>query len=700
MSSLSTIQAQLQTDLASANAATGGSDTTIHDAITTLIGGYGSGTDDSVSSFSQLNSTLAAYLEAAEAAYTDANYASVSVVGDYATEDANYDDPAGYDLTIPAAGMIYLCNEGAPDLSWSDAVSTGTYTVRGLIPGHTYRWYTIDESGVTTANGKLLATGSLRQIYDTEDDNARDLGGSACDGGTVRYGLLYRGVYPSASSAFAATMKNVCHLKYEIDLENSGAGQYNFGGGVGYGSFPLETPDSYESLFSLESTNEYRDTLVACFNQCMENAAMGVPTYIHCSRGIDRTGLVCFFLQALLGMSGADLDIHYEASALMGTLWGGSVLNIKRTFSPWANLRDYFSGLVEDGSILDNVLYWCGRAGIQADLVNRYRAAMIDGNPATVTIANTVTNTLTGLTTSNSAASVSNGESYTATFTLASGATLTGMTVVMGGTDVTADVWDADTMTISISVVTGDIVITATASVNTHSISYTLDGVTSSDTSIYVIDGESYSTVLTVTTSGYTLSNVTVTMGGEDITADAYDESDGSITVSAVTGDLVISAEEAAPSYDVTNLIPISIDSDGSVYNDVGYMDGKYLSYGNVGTDADYFVTGFIENQFLGQNSDGFPMTLYIRGTSVTTASHCRIDFFNDSFECHQELSGTTPFSTWFDVTELSENYYQLTQTYDNGANWNGYGSQCVYLRFSLPGSGKNVIITFNEPIE
>ncbi|MCD8368484.1 MAG: hypothetical protein LUC48_10785, partial [Clostridiales bacterium] len=111
MSTLSTIQAQLQSDLASANEATGGSNATIHDAIATLIGGYGSGTDDSVSSFSQLNSTLATYLEAAEAAYTEDNYASVSVVGDYATTDANYDDPAGCDLTIPAAGTLYLCDE-------------------------------------------------------------------------------------------------------------------------------------------------------------------------------------------------------------------------------------------------------------------------------------------------------------------------------------------------------------------------------------------------------------------------------------------------------------------------------------------------------------------------------------------------------------------------------------------------------------
>lgn len=74
MSSLSTIQAQLQADLTSANATTGGSDATIHDAVAALIDGYGSGTDDSVIAFSQLNNTLAAYLEAAEAAYTEDNY--------------------------------------------------------------------------------------------------------------------------------------------------------------------------------------------------------------------------------------------------------------------------------------------------------------------------------------------------------------------------------------------------------------------------------------------------------------------------------------------------------------------------------------------------------------------------------------------------------------------------------------------------
>ncbi len=70
----------------------------------------------------------------------------------------------------------------------------------------------------------------------------------------------------------------------------------------------------------------------------------------------------------------------------------------------------------------------------------------------------TVTNNLTHVTTSNAAASVTEGQSYTATLTPA-GSTLQSVTVVMGGVDITATAYSHGQ--ININAVTGDIVITA-----------------------------------------------------------------------------------------------------------------------------------------------------------------------------------------------------------------------------------------------
>lgn len=80
-----------------------------------------------------------------------------------------------------------------------------------------------------------------------------------------------------------------------------------------------------------------------------------------------------------------------------------------------------------------------------------------------VALMRTVTNTLTGCTNSNSAATVADGGSYTGTLTASSGYTMTGatVTVLMGGIDVTSTAYSNGT--ISIANVTGNIEITAVA---------------------------------------------------------------------------------------------------------------------------------------------------------------------------------------------------------------------------------------------
>lgn len=80
---------------------------------------------------------------------------------------------------------------------------------------------------------------------------------------------------------------------------------------------------------------------------------------------------------------------------------------------------------------------------------------------ATSVTTYTITNTLTNATNSNSAASVEEGASYSATITANEGYELGEVTVTMGGTDISASAVSGGTITIAS--VTGNIVITATA---------------------------------------------------------------------------------------------------------------------------------------------------------------------------------------------------------------------------------------------
>lgn len=72
-----------------------------------------------------------------------------------------------------------------------------------------------------------------------------------------------------------------------------------------------------------------------------------------------------------------------------------------------------------------------------------------------------------------------------------------------------------------------------------YNITNTLTNVINSNSSTIIEEKASYNAILTAN-SGYSLSDVTITMGGTDITSSCY--SDGAISISEVTGDIVITA--------------------------------------------------------------------------------------------------------------------------------------------------------------
>lgn len=154
----------------------------------------------------------------------------------------------------------------------------------------------------------------------------------------------------------------------------------------------------------------------------------------------------------------------------------------------------------------------------------------------------TITNNLTNVTNSNSIETVEEGSSYSATLSPSGGYEISTVTVTMGESDVTSSVYSNGS--INITNVTGNIIITATAiESSTEATSYTitknLTNVTINNSLSSINEGSSYSAILTAN-SGYALGTVTVTMGGNDITSSTY--SNGSINISNVTGNIVITA--------------------------------------------------------------------------------------------------------------------------------------------------------------
>lgn len=145
----------------------------------------------------------------------------------------------------------------------------------------------------------------------------------------------------------------------------------------------------------------------------------------------------------------------------------------------------------------------------------------------------TITNNLTNCTTSNTATSAYAGSSYGATLTPDSEYRFTMVSVTMGGVE--QSVSDGQ---ISIQQVTGDIVVTAVAEqAYVHSVTYQLSGCTSNNQETNVEDGKSYTTYLKQD-SGYIITDVVATMGGELLDVGVGWE----ISVGSVSSDIVISA--------------------------------------------------------------------------------------------------------------------------------------------------------------
>lgn len=156
------------------------------------------------------------------------------------------------------------------------------------------------------------------------------------------------------------------------------------------------------------------------------------------------------------------------------------------------------------------------------------------------------------------------------------------------------------------------------------------------------------------------------------------------------------------PAY--TNLVPTAQSfTDAEVLNETGYMDGYYASASSpyYGADGACVLTGWIPNHHFSKTQ--LPPTLYIKGAAIdSTNSHCRIQYSGDKTNIGAAQGANIP--VYYTVEELGEQYYRLTPALrENGESQLGYvydNTVSGFVRFSLLGTGENLIITFDEPIE
>ena len=261
--------------------------------------------------------------------------------------------------TEHAIGMLEISYPKPVDLSWSvnaqegkpdsytvslsknaDMSDAKTYAVDGLTLqlynleiGTEYFWT------VTANYPKAGYTSSVKSFSITADGprnlfvdgvtNFRDCGGWASNkGGRVKQGLIYRcatlndGTGDSYKVRVTKEGKKVMledlGIKTEIDLrfdenkENTGKNKSALGNTVTYHAFPMDS-----SLGDWLYT--HKEQIKNCFTVFADESSY--PIVFHCAIGTDRTGMIAFLLNGLLGVEEEDLYYDYMFSNY-GLIWG------------------------------------------------------------------------------------------------------------------------------------------------------------------------------------------------------------------------------------------------------------------------------------------------------------------------------------------------------------------------------------------
>lgn len=238
--------------------------------------------------------------------------------------------------------------------------NTTTYEFEHLLANTTYfyRVTAYTSKGIVTQTGSFKTSDTPRILSIDGISNVRDIGNWKTDSGKrIKQGLLIRGTEMDGAveSEYHLTneglkdMLDVFGIKTDIDLRAQTATSMDaLGSRVEHRYYGMV---EYSGIFTEEGKEKIRMIFADLANP--DN----YPIYLHCTYGCDRTGTVCYLLEALLGVSRGDCLKDYGLSNL-------NIANIKAVED---GLKNYEGTTLKEQT--ESYLLSCGVTELQIESI-------------------------------------------------------------------------------------------------------------------------------------------------------------------------------------------------------------------------------------------------------------------------------------------------------------------------------------------
>lgn len=241
----------------------------------------------------------------------------------------------GYNGEQPAPLEYILSISEYEDMTNSIVYTTSSdsIAVYNLKIATTYYW-TVSVNGVTSDISKFTTDSTApRNLFVDGITNVRDLGGWETENGSrTKQGLIFRCGRLNESSAETPnieitengikTMRDELKVKTEIDIRKTNNGEVGgitsspLGNDINYFSCPME--------WEGDTFNGNKQELLKVFSILAKEE--NYPIIFHCNIGTDRTGMIAFLVNALLGVPEESLYRDYLFSNF-GNIGGARSIN-------------------------------------------------------------------------------------------------------------------------------------------------------------------------------------------------------------------------------------------------------------------------------------------------------------------------------------------------------------------------------------